>query len=112
MAVRGIGERRRHFWLEAPVEQSDGAGGVVRRYARRARLWGTLEAVGASSGAAREAAERREIATTWRIVTGFRADIDGRSRLRLGGRVFAVLSAADPDGRRRGLVVVAEEITP
>lgn len=107
-----IGARRRRFALERPIEEKDGAGGVIRRFALTAFMWGTLTALGASSSAAREAQERPELAQRYRIVTRWRAGLDGTSRLRLGGRVFAVLSATDPDGRRRELVVVAREVTP
>ncbi|MGI6245168.1 MAG: head-tail adaptor protein [Pseudochelatococcus sp.] len=112
MAQRTIGERRRRFALETPVEVGDGAGGVIRHHAHVACLWGTLETPGASASAERDVAERRELARVCRIVTRYRPGIDGRSRLRLGERVFAVLSAADPDGRRRDLVIVAQEVTP
>ncbi|MFT0890914.1 phage head closure protein [Pseudochelatococcus sp. G4_1912] len=107
-----IGARRRRFALEAPVELGDGAGGVTRQFKCIAQIWGAIEALGMSSSASRDIADRRELASRYRIVLRWRDDINGTRRLRLDDRVFAVLSARDPDGRRRDLVVVAEEVTP
>lgn len=107
-----IGARRRRFALERPIEEADGAGGVVRRFALAAFAWGTLSAIAPSSSAARDAQERPELAARYRITMRWRPGLDGSCRLRLGERVFAVLSASDPDGRRRELVVVGQEVTP
>ncbi|MGV6871732.1 head-tail adaptor protein [Pseudochelatococcus sp. B33] len=106
-----IAARRQRFALERPIEEKDGAGGVIRRFACMAWVWGSIAAIGTAS-AARDVQERPELAQRYRIVMRWRAGLDGTSRLRLGGRVFAVLSATDPDGRRRELVVVAQEVTP
>lgn len=107
-----IGVRRQRFALERPIEESDGAGGVIRRFACVAWVWGTLMALGPSSSAARDVQERPELAKRYRVVMRWRPGIDGTSRLRLGGRLFHVVSTADPDGRRRELIVVVEEVTP
>lgn len=105
------GLRRQRFALERPIEEADGAGGVVRRFALCAFVWGSLSAASTGS-AARDVQERPELAARYRIVMRWRGGIDGTSRLRLGERVFNVLSAVDPDGRRRELSIVAQEVTP
>lgn len=111
-----IGARRLRFALERPIEEPDGAGGVIRRFGCVAWVWGTLTVPGASSSASasalRDVQERPELAQRYRIVMRWHGGVDGASRLRLGGRVFEVLSAADPDGRRRELTIVAREVTP
>lgn len=107
-----INERRQCFALEEPVEEGDGAGGVTRQYKCVAHVWGTLEALGMSSSASRDIADRRELAMRYRIIMNWRSDIDGTRRLRLCGRLFSVIAARDPDGRMRELVVVVEEVTP
>lgn len=108
----GIGARTRRFALEKPIEEPDGAGGVIRRFACVAWIWGTLTALGSTSSAIRDVQERPELAQRYRIVMRWHVGLDGTNRLRLGERVFRVLSAVDPDGRRRELIVVAREITP
>ncbi|MBB3809574.1 head-tail adaptor protein [Pseudochelatococcus contaminans] len=107
-----IGLRRLRFALERPVEEADGAGGVVRRFALCAFVWGTLTAIAASSSAARDVGDRPDLAARYRVAMRWCRGIDGRSRLRLGERVFEVLSVVDPDGRRRELVIVVQEVTP
>lgn len=47
--------------------------------------------------------------TRWRIEIRFRADLTSRDRLRAGDRIFRIVSTRDLDGRRRRLIVVAEE---
>lgn len=46
---------------------------------------------------------------THRIEMRFRDDVTSRDRLRLGDRVFRIVSTRDLDERRRRLVVLAEE---
>ena len=46
---------------------------------------------------------------THRIELRWRADVSSRDRLRLGERIFRILTAHDLDETRRRLVVLAEE---
>lgn len=107
-----IGRRRRRLVLEAPSETPDGAGGATRSYSAVATVWASVEAVETSAGGERWRADRPELATRLRVVMRWRADLDGGKRLRDGARLFAIVSAADPDGRRRHSVCIVEEVTP
>lgn len=110
--MTAIGDRCQRLVLEKPVETPDGAGGVVRSYCGIALLWGRIEGLAVASAAEKERAGRLELAQRLRITLRWRAGIDGTMRLRMGKRVFSILSVADPDGRRRDLVIVAGEVTP
>lgn len=107
-----IGQRRRRLVLEAPIETFDGAGGVARTWTSVATFWAAVEAVETSQDAERERADRPELAMRYRLTARWRAGVDGTMRLREGARILRILGAADPDGRRRHLVLVAEEVTP
>lgn len=96
------------FAVEMPVETPDGAGGQERSYLAFGALWGQLKLV---SGEERWRADRAEQALRWRIETRWRTGIEAGMRLKAGARVFDILSAADPDGTRRRLLIEAEEVT-
>lgn len=104
-----IGARRRLFTLELPLESPDGFGGVVRTYAAGPNLWGAIEMV---AGVDRTRAGRPEEAITHRVRLRWREGVDGTMRLSSGLRRFVIKSACDPDGRRRDLVCLVEEIGP
>jgi SPP1 family predicted phage head-tail adaptor len=109
MPSPSVGARSRRFVLEVPQEAPDGFGGVVRSYAAGPQLWGALEMVEAQE---RLRAGREEQAVTHRVVLRWRPGVTAAMRLGLGPRRFAILAAADPDGRRRDLVCLVEEIGP
>ena len=104
-----IGARRRRFVLEVPRESPDGFGGVVRTYAAGPLLWGAIEAVG---GGERFRAGRPEQAVTHRVRLRFRDGVTAAHRLACGPRRFRIASASDPDGARRELVCLVEEVGP
>ena len=104
-----IGARGRRFILDLPRETPDGFGGVVRSFEPGPALWGSIEALRAGD---RVRADRTESAATHRITLPFRPDVTGANRLSLGPRRFRVAAAFDPDGRRRSLVCLAEEVLP
>ncbi|CAH1656752.1 Head-tail adaptor [Hyphomicrobiales bacterium] len=106
-----IGMMRRPLVLERAVDTPDDVGGVTRRWGRVARLWGAMERTQVSSNE-RDRSDRRELAMAYRVTLRWRGDITGNHRFRDGKRLFAVLSAADPDGHRRRLICVVEEVTP
>jgi SPP1 family predicted phage head-tail adaptor len=111
MSIRptSIGARGRRFVLEMPHEVPDGFGGVVRSFTPGPQLWGALEML---SGAERVRADRPEQAVTHRVTLRYRPGITGAMRLVSGLRRFAIRAASDPDGRRRELVCLVEEIAP
>ncbi len=95
--------------LLAPVETLDEIGGVARSFAPIANLWCRLEP---SQGDERFLDGRREETTSYRVMMRWRGDITAAMRLAIGARIFDIHANTDPDGRRRRLVVLAEEVKP
>lgn len=104
-----IGARRRLFTLELPTEAPDGFGGVLRSYQPGPRVWGAIMFL---SQAERLRADRPEAVATHRVTLPWREDLSGGARLSCGARRFRVRAADDPDGRRRDLVCLVEEVGP
>lgn len=104
-----VGARRRRFTLELPLDTPDGFGGVVRNYVAGPHLWGSIEMV---AQAERFRADRRDEVVTHRVRLRHREGVSTAMRLASGLRRFAIRSACDPDGRRRDLVCLVEEIGP
>lgn len=104
-----IGERGRRFTLELPTEAPDGFGGVIRTYQPGPRLWGAIALLAAEE---RDRADRPEGVATHRVTFGYRDGVTPALRLALGPRRFRIRNALDPDGRRRALVCLVEEIGP
>ena len=102
-----IGARSRRFVLEVPRESPDGFGGVVRSFAPGPQLWGALEMI---SGSERRRADRPEQAVTHRVTLRYRPGITAAMRLTSGPRRFAIRAASDPDGAKRDLVCLVEEV--
>lgn len=109
MAMTKIGTRRLRVILHEPIEVPDELGGVNRSYQARAELWARLEPLTATERA--EAAQPGE-AMTHRLTLRWRGDITGAMRFTAGARVFDVRGQYDPDGRRRDLVCLVEEVRP
>ena len=103
------GSLNRRLTLEAPVESADGAGGVTRSFDAVATLWAEVTPVAAARAIEADRAGARII---HRIGIRFSDDITTRHRFRDGERVFRIVSLRDRDGRKRFLVIEAEEIVP
>ena len=104
-----VGERARRFTLEMPVETPDGFGGVIRTWQAGPQVWGAMQMLTASE---RIRAGRPEAVVTHRAVLPFREGVTDAVRLTLGLRRFRIAAAADPDGSRRHLVCLLEEMRP
>jgi SPP1 family predicted phage head-tail adaptor len=104
-----IRARARRFVLEFPLESPDGFGGVIRSYAPGPQVWGAMEML---SGTERIRADRPEQSLTHRITLRYRDGVTGAMRLTAGLRRFSIRTASDPDGSRRDLVCMVEEIRP
>ena len=102
-----IGARARRFVLELPLDNPDGFGGFIRSYAAGPQVWGRIEML---AGAERVRADRPEQALTHRITLRYRDGVTGANRLTAGLRRFAIRTACDPDGSRRNLVCLVEEM--
>lgn len=105
----GLGTRRVRLTLEEPVETQDTQGGAAIAYQPLVTLWARIEARG---GRERLSGERLEGAADTRITIRWRGGIDTRLRFSLGPRVFAIHAVFDPDGKKRDLVCLCEEISP
>lgn len=103
-----IGARRRRFVLELPQAQPDGFGGTALSFAPGPELWGAIELVGEGD---RVRGDRPESVATHRVRLRYREGVTGAMRLTSGPRRFAIRGCADPDGRRRDLVCLVEEIS-
>ena len=99
------GKLRNRLTLEAPGETVS-AGEPTIPWTVKATVWGEWEGLSGTnrSGIVAEASYRGRIR--------YRSDITPRWRVGLAGtsRKFQVLSVVDPDGRRRELVIVAQEL--
>lgn len=104
-----INQRRLRVVLEEPVATPDDIGGAAIVFVPRVTLWARLEPASMSD---RAEAERAEGFVTHRLTLRWRGDITGAMRFAAGGRRFAVRGQADPDGRRRNLIVIVEEVQP
>jgi len=106
---RPVGAMRRRLLIEKPVEIPDGIGGVTRGHALVAAVWAQVEWL---SGDERWRAGRPELAVSHRVSLRWRAGVDAGQRLRDGEQLFDIRAVADPDGGRRRLVCLVEEISP
>jgi SPP1 family predicted phage head-tail adaptor len=107
-----INRLRRRLVIEVPVEMPDGAGGVSRDFAPRDTVWGAVKTATGQTSAERERAGRGELGLRHSVTLRWRPDLDGTMRLRDGERLYAIIGVADPDGQRRLLVCLVEEVTP
>lgn len=107
--VAGLGRLKRRLILEQPAEAADGAGGMTRSFVAVATVWANLEWL---AGEERWRQDRPEQAGAFRITLRWRTGVDAGMRFRDGTRLFEIRSAGDPDGSRRSLVCLTEEITP
>ena len=80
---------------------------MIRTYAPGPQLWGAMEML---SGTERVRADRPEQSLTHRITLRYREGVTGAMRLTSGLRRFAIRAASDPDGSRRDLVCLVEEV--
>jgi SPP1 family predicted phage head-tail adaptor len=104
-----IGARARRFVLELPLETPNGFGGVIRTYVAGPQLWGALEMV---HQAERDGAASTEQSVTHRVRLRWRDGVTGAMRLTCGPRRFRIKAATDPDGAKRDLVCLVEEVSP
>lgn len=91
------------------METADGLGGATRGFTTVAALWAQVEWL---NGAEHWRQGRAEQTGSYRITMRWRGDVDAGKRLRDGARIFEIRAAADPDGARRRLLCLAEEVTP
>lgn len=92
--------------LETMQPVADGMGGYREDWTEVAMVWGRIEPI---STARRDFGTRPQPEVTHRILLRFRGDVSTATRLRKGGRVFALRTVHDPDETGRYLVCLAAE---
>ena len=107
MPRAGILRHRLHVQGEAQVD--DGQGGIASAaWTTTATIWGSLEGL---SGQEQIEGGQVNARALYRIRTRWRADIGPTHRIMHAddGRVFNVLSAVDPTGRKKELELLVEQ---
>ena len=94
--------------IEQPTAMADGSGGAIVAFAPLATVWAAVEPVRA---AATTDGDRLGAAITHRVTIRWRDDIAAGMRIRHRGRRLAIETVADPDERRRFLLIEAKEET-
>jgi SPP1 family predicted phage head-tail adaptor len=105
--MMNIGRFRQRLSLEAPVETPDGAGGVSRSWVVLSPLWGELRPVSLSDVFDHD---RLNGQVSHRITVRSRIDLTTKHRLKLGTRVFRILSHRTLDAYGRFTEILAEEL--
>ncbi len=108
-AVMPIGRLRQRLTLEAPVDVEDGAGGVSRSFVALATVWAAVIPTLAVEALEADRVSQR---VTHRITLRWRAGVTAAMRFTKGARTWNILAATDPDGTRRRLNCLAEEVSP
>jgi SPP1 family predicted phage head-tail adaptor len=104
----GMGLKRHRLTLLEPVETLNDQGGAKITWQAGAVFWGQIEALTGS-----ETLEGVQLGgkVATRITLRWRSGVSARQRLSLGARIFALRAVFDPDGSRRRLICLCEELT-
>lgn len=109
IARRMIATRRHRITVLAPVETSTALGGAVTSFQPISTLWGEIAPLSGIEGVEGDHVVARVKA---RITLRWRGGLSAALRLEAEGRTFGITAVFDPDGRKRHLVVMVEEIAP
>ena len=101
-----ISALRHHLTLEQAFRTGDEGGGASLSWVAVTTLWASVEAVG---GGEREAADRSEARTRYKIRLRYRADVTAGMRFRQDTQLFNICTVQDEEGRRRWLTCACEE---
>jgi SPP1 family predicted phage head-tail adaptor len=104
--LRDIGGLRHKAIIEQPLDEPDEAGGFARTWQSVAEVWCNVESL---RGSAEFIASSEQHLVDHRIHIRWRPDMDSSKRLRIGTRVFSVISAFDADNARRYMVCHCRE---
>ena len=104
-----IGALRHRVRIEVPVEMPAAGGALEITWQEVATVWASVAAVSGGEPAVADGLEGR---ARFDVAMRYREGVDASVRLVVDGRVLEVISAVDPDGRRRWLVCRAEERGP
>lgn len=102
------GTLRHRLRLEQRVQTADGSVGITTTYTPVARVWAQVEA---TRGALYAAGVQVVVAPTHRIIIRHRSMTDF-DHVADEARRWRVRDVRDPDGGRRWVEIMAEELTP
>jgi SPP1 family predicted phage head-tail adaptor len=98
--VSAIGQLRHRLALERPVRSDDGAGGAVMKGEAMGDVWGAVEELG---GGEQREGEQMSASRRLRVTLRHRPDIAPAWRLRLGLRLFEIMSLTRSGARGQWL---------
>jgi len=101
-----IGALRHHLTLEQMLRTPDAGGGAALSWVAVTTLWASVEAVG---GSEREAADRADARTRYKIRLRYQSGVTAGMRFRQDTRFFNIRTVQDEEGRRRWLICTCEE---
>lgn len=98
----------RRVELLRPERQSDGAGGFVSNFVPYATVWAEVQGMDGRESVIDQVLQG---ISTYRIRLRFRSDVKASDQLRFAGTLLNITTPpADPDGRRRELVLIASTL--
>lgn len=103
-----IGTLNKQLWLQEAVRLPDDAGGFTTSFENVSASPAVYASVMQVSGAESLRNARLSGRNVFRIVIRWRADVTTDMRLRDGVKNYAILSAADINGRQNYLEIIAE----
>jgi SPP1 family predicted phage head-tail adaptor len=98
------GLKRRFVTIERAVQTPNGSGGFTESWEVIGRVFASAVPVG---GTERLTAGTLTTAQGWRV-TMLHRDVTTKDRLQMDGQQLTIISAADPDGKRRDIVLLCE----
>ncbi len=107
--MTAIAKLRHRLTLEAPEDEPDGAGGVVRVWSPLGQVWAAIEPLGMGEATI---ADKRVGALTHRITLRHRDGLTLNHRFKLGNRVFMPRAMRDRGEDGRFLECLAGEERP
>lgn len=100
-----IRKLNRRILIQAPVRTDNGKGGSAKSWADVQSVWAEMIPLRGSEALNQSLLEQRQI---WKVTIRHRDDVTPDNRLQFAGRPMNIITAEDPDGMRKWLVMTAE----
>ncbi len=104
-----IGPLRHRVAIERPQRSSADGGGATIEWIAVGDVFARIDAI---SGSEIEVADGLSARTTHKILMRYRDDVLPEMRIAAGSRRLDIRAVLDPDGRRRWLQCLCEELVP
>lgn len=95
----------RRVTVQAPVRVDNGKGGNSKSWNDVIPVWAEMIPLRGSEALDQALLEQRQV---WKITIRHRDDVTADNRLMFRGKALNIITAEDPDGARRWLVMTAE----